>query len=327
MKKYTILITCLCLLYLQIGRFSYVQAGNNAVSISPHTLYVISTPVKTFETKVRLVNQSDTTSFRPHIRRFEPGAGGSPPTFSAIDPASAVLVELVEGEWGEPFRVNPGSQIDVRVRFTVSAEAKLSDYYYSLEFWQDDVEPPQEGKVSIAVPSALSSIVLLSVMGGEDQVLGEISSMQIERQQAFGLVLPDRIVNSSHPISLLLSAANMGVHVVESSGYIEVEDMWGRSKKITLAPSTVLSASIKNMHEASICGNNICDEKAIKIDGFYVGPHTVRTHLYLGPNKKYISKTITFVGVPIFHLTALGILSIVAIFLFQLRQRTHKKEK
>lgn len=216
-------------------------AQSLSLSIWPPLIEVMIQPGRSASTVYKLTNNSDhEVQLVPNIMPFSPhGESGQIKFISPAKPASSFFSFENNFAFGEPFALSVGQTKDLKLKITIPAKTKDSDYYYTFFFTTALLD--QSGQTTASAVTQIGSNILLTVsQSGTPRLLGRIVD--------FSAPL---IVDSLSPVNFIVRLENQGQSFWKPFGKIGIQGSLNQNAEIKLLEQNILAGSTRQLFIAS----------------------------------------------------------------------------
>jgi hypothetical protein len=322
MKIFTSIIFITVFLSVFSTRIYAQQIG---LSLTPSLHEITAKPNTTIDLKFTLENIGDPALVSLKLVNSAPSD-----TFGNValkqSLSSPILFNIKEYnlENGKPFIMKTKEQKKISLTLEIPEDIKEKDYYYSL-IAQTSPPPAEDGSISARGSLGIASNILISV-AKEFPADSKAKIVLFEIPGTYKLGLFGKtiyVVNSSKPITTVLTVQNNEIHRIKPSGIINISSTFGEKKSYALPPQNILAESQRTIQAELAYRNN---EATLYLPSLKPGLYTMQTTLSLPVSSTKLESTLEFIALPFTLLNWLGLLIAVTIIIFLIYRKKNHSE-
>jgi len=282
------------------------QAQTFSLAIWPPILEVMIKPGKSITQVYELSSQGEASEkINTEIATFKPADELGNVILTPKSASSPIEFNFENADifLGQPFSLAPGKKQQIVLKIKVPQETGEGDYYFTLLF---STKPePREGAFGSQEAGVIGGHILLTVSeSGEPEKAGKIVEFQTKK-----------LIDSLEKPEFTLRVKNTGQAFWKPFGAIKVKGLVGQSFEIPLRPDNVLAGSVRQILTAT-------GSAAPK---FLIGPYRAKVEFSLDDEGEKLSKTISFLAIPIKAVLAI-LIACLLILGVKSRQKTFFKK-
>lgn len=287
-EKLTGIIAVLSIFLLVAAHINTVNAQPFSFTLQPAYNQVIARPGSSAILPYTLTNTGDPTvvTLKVYFLSMKDSTGSyelipynsdipNLPQFTTSDSALNL---------NEPFLIASQEAIEFDLIMTTAAETEERDYYFTFVV---ESEPSEgfEDTSRIILQSGIGSNIYLSVStSGSIQSAGEITQFTVQPQYTFRFGNHEiALFDSYQPVPLLLTVANKGERIFQTSGTITVERALQRESLVISIPKQhILANSQRLINATSIENIRVSETSTALLPSAFIGAYTASTNLQIG---------------------------------------------
>lgn len=303
-----------------------IEAANFDLSVSPQIIQVDLTPPAVAQAKQTITLQNNSDNPLPlsvSLKPFRPDGANGNITYlkdgEHIGNDQDILKKIILSQGNDQVDsiiIPPQSKKQLDLTVNVPNNEPPGDYYVSVVFMQST--GGQSSTLQSTGASAVGGIAmnLILSIGPKGKTTGSIEEFSTPFFQPQG------------PVSLKVKITNTSSHYIAPKGQIIITNMFGQKiGKIDLLPLNILEHSSrylpskeqfvfaandnpdKNKQITRIQKTLLSDEQALAVwpETFLLGPYKATLTVAFSDEGPLYVKSITFIGVPVYLLVAVGI--------------------